>query len=161
MSYTDQQIKQVCDKAAEVLHGLTDAQNVTFPSTAIISGMKKGLSADVIANNARDAIIDLPLLNNGTYNWSNYNMKINNIASFMRGAVYNAIKELESGSSTPEPTPEPTPSPTPESTPEATPDPTPESTPESTPEPTPTQESTPESTPEVTPTPEPTPTNEP
>ena len=139
MSYTDQQIKQVCDKAAEVLHGLTDAQNVTFPSTAIISGMKEGLSADVIANNARDAIIDLPLLNNGTYNWSNYNIKINNIASFMRGAVYNAIKELESGSVTP----------------------TPESTPESTPEPTPTPESTPEQTPEVTPTPEPTPTNEP
>lgn len=139
MSYTDQQIKQVCDKAAEVLHGLTDAQNVTFPSTAIISGMKEGLSADVIANNARDAIIDLPLLNNGTYNWSNYNMKINNIASFMRGAVYNAIKELESGSVTPEPTPEPTPNPTPE--------------------PTPTQEPTPEPTP--TPTPEATPTNEP
>jgi hypothetical protein len=137
MSYTDQQIKQVCDKAAEVLHGLTDAQNVTFPSTAIISGMKEGLSADVIANNARDAIIDLPLLNNGTYNWSNYNMKINNIASFMRGAVYNAIKELESGSVTP----------TPDSTPEPTPNPTPESTPES--------------TPEITPTPEPTPTNEP
>lgn len=135
MSYTDQQIKQVCDKAAEVLHGLTDAQNVTFPSTAIISGMKEGLSADVIANNARDAIIDLPLLNNGTYNWSNYNMKINNIASFMRGAVYNAIKELESGSVTP--------------------------TPDSTPKPTPTQESTPEQTPEATPTPEPTPTNEP
>lgn len=139
MSYTDQQIKQVCDKAAEVLHGLTDAQNVTFPSTAIISGMKEGLSADVIANNARDAIIDLPLLNNGTYNWSNYNMKINNIASYMRGAVYNAIKELESGSVTPDPTPEPTPNPTPE--------------------PTPTQEPTPEPTP--TPTPEPTPTNEP
>jgi len=133
MSYTDQQIKQVCDKAAEVLHGLTDAQNVTFPSTAIISGMKEGLSADVIANNARDAIIDLPLLNNGTYNWSNYNMKINNIASFMRGAVYNAIKALESGSSTPDPTSTPTPESTPESTPEATP----------TPEPTPTQEPTP------------------
>jgi len=133
MSYTDQQIKQVCDKAAEVLHGLTDAQNVTFPSTAIISGMKEGLSADVIANNARNAIIDLPLLNNGTYNWSNYNMKINNIASFMRGAVYNAIKELESGSSTPDTTPTPTPESTPESTPEATP----------TPEPTPTQEPTP------------------
>ena len=143
MSYTDQQIKQVCDKAAEVLHGLTDAQNVTFPSTAIISGMKEGLSADVIANNARDAIIDLPLLNNGTYNWSNYNMKINNIASYMRGAVYNAIKELESGSVTPNPTPEPTPNPTPEPTPE----------------PTPTQEPTPEPTP--TPTPEPTPTSEP
>jgi hypothetical protein len=138
MSYTDQQIKQVCDKAAEVLHGLTDAQNVTFPSTAIISGMKEGLSADVIANNARDAIIDLPLLNNGTYNWSNYNMKINNIASFMRGAVYNAIKELESGSVTPDPTPEPTPNPTPEPTP--TQEPTIEPTPTPTPEPTPTSE---------------------
>lgn len=98
MSYTDEQIKSVCDKATEVLHGFTDAQNVTFPTTAIISGMKAGLDADTIANNARAAIDDLPLLNNGTYNTTGMNLVMFNYGSYLRGAVYNAIKELESSS---------------------------------------------------------------
>lgn len=102
--YSDAQIKSVCDKATEVLHGFTDAQNVTFPTTAIISGMKAGLDADTIANNARAAIDDLPLLNNGTYNTIGSNLVMFNYGSYVRGAVYNAIKELE-GSVTPEPTP--------------------------------------------------------
>lgn len=106
-AYTDEQIKSVCDKATEVLHGFTDAQNVTFPTTAIISGMKAGLNADTIANNARAAIDDLPLFNNGTYNTIGSNLVMFNYGSYVRGAVYNAIKELES-SVTPEPTPEPT-----------------------------------------------------
>jgi len=97
--YTDAQIKTVCDRATEILHGMTDAQNVTFPTTAIIDGMKKGLSADEIANNARKAIDNLPLLNNGTYNLIGSNINMFNISSYMRGAVYNAIKELEGGSS--------------------------------------------------------------
>lgn len=101
--YTDAQIKSVCDKATEVLHGMTDAQNVTFPTTAIVDGMKKGLSADEIANNARKAIDDLPLYNNGTYNLIGSNINMFNIASYMRGAVYDAIKELESATPTPEP----------------------------------------------------------
>jgi len=96
MAYTDAQIKAVCDKAADVLHGLTDAQNVTFPSTAIISGMKAGLSADVIANNARKAIDDLPMFNNGTYNTvGSATLNLFNLASYMRGVVYNEIKALE------------------------------------------------------------------
>ena len=103
--YTDAQIKSVCDKATEVLHGMTDAQNVTFPTTAIIDGMKKGLSADEIANNARKAIDDLPLYNNGTYNLIGSNINMFNIASYMRGAVYDAIKELEGATPTPEPEP--------------------------------------------------------
>lgn len=136
MSYTDLQIQQVIDKGAKVLEGLTDAQNINFPSTEIINGMKAGLDADTIANNARDAIFELPLLNNGTYNLCNSNIKINNIASYMRGAIYNAIKELESATPTPTVTPEVTP--TPEATPETTPEvtPTPEETPEETPTPT-------------------------
>lgn len=103
VTYTDEQIKAVCDKATEVLHGMTDAQNVTFPTTAIIDGMKKGLDADTIANNARKAIDDLPLLNNGTYNLIGSNINMFNIASYMRGAVYQAIKELESATPEPEP----------------------------------------------------------
>lgn len=102
--YSDAQIKSVCDKATEVLHGFTDAQNVTFPTTAIISGMKAGLDADTIANNARAAIDDLPLFNNGTYNTIGSNLVMFNYGSYVRGAVYNAIKELEGGV-TPEPTP--------------------------------------------------------
>jgi uncharacterized protein YjdB len=105
--YSDAQIKSVCDKATEVLHGFTDAQNVTFPTTAIISGMKAGLDADTIANNARAAIDDLPLFNNGTYNTIGSNLVMFNYGSYVRGAVYNAIKELEGGV-TPEPMPEPT-----------------------------------------------------
>lgn len=101
--YSDTQIKSVCDKATEVLHGFTDAQNVTFPTTAIISGMKAGLDADTIANNARAAIDDLPLFNNGTYNTIGSNLVMFNYGSYVRGAVYNAIKELEGGV-TPEPT---------------------------------------------------------
>lgn len=101
--YSDAQIKSVCDKATEVLHGFTDAQNVTFPTTTIISGMKAGLDADTIANNARAAIDDLPLLNNGTYNTIGSNLVMFNYGSYVRGAVYNAIKELEGGV-TPEPT---------------------------------------------------------
>lgn len=95
VTYTDEQIKSVCDKATNVLHGFTDAQNVTFPTTAIINGMKAGLDADTIANNARAAIDDLPLLNNGTYNLIGSNITMFNYASFLRGAVYDAIKELE------------------------------------------------------------------
>lgn len=95
MAYTDAQIKAVCDQATEVLHGLTDAQNVTFPTTAIIDGMKNNLDADTIANNARKAIEDLPMYNNGTYNTIGSNMVLFNLASYMRGAVYNAIKALE------------------------------------------------------------------
>ena len=94
-TYTDEQIKAVCDQATAVLSGLTDAQNVTFPTTAIIAGMKAGLTADEIANNARAAIDDLPLLNNGTYNLIGSNITMFNIASYMRGAVYNAVKALE------------------------------------------------------------------
>ena len=105
MAYTDAQIKAVCDEATEVLHGLTDAQNVTFPTTAIIDGMKNNLDADTIANNARKAIEDLPMYNNGTYNTIGSNMQLFNLASYMRGAVYNAVKALES-SVTPEPEPE-------------------------------------------------------
>lgn len=96
MTYTDEQIKAVCDKASSVLYGMTDAQNVTFPSTAIIDGMKKGLDAETIANNARAAIDDLPMYNNGTYNTiGSSTLTMFNIASYMRGAVYDAIKELE------------------------------------------------------------------
>jgi uncharacterized protein YjdB len=105
VNYTDAQIKQVCDAAINTLHGLTDAQNVTFPTAPIIEGMKAGLDADTIANNARKAIDDLPLLNNGTYNLIGSNINMFNISSYMRGAVYQAIKELEEATPTPEPEP--------------------------------------------------------
>ena len=95
ISYTDEQIKSVCDQATAVLNGMTDAQNVTFPTTAIIAGMKAGLTADEIANSARDTIDNLPLLNNGTYNLIGSNITMFNYASYLRGAVYNAVKALE------------------------------------------------------------------
>lgn len=102
MAYTDQQIKNVCDKATDVLHTQTDAQNVTFPTTAIIEGMKAGLSADVIANNARASIEGLPMYNNGTRNSIGFNDDLFNLASFMRGVVYKEIKALEDAASSEE-----------------------------------------------------------
>lgn len=103
--YTEEQIKAVCDAATATLHGNTDAQNVTFPTTAIINGMKEGLDADTIADNARAAIEDLPLYNNGTYNLIGSNITMFNYASFLRGAVYNAIEALETPTEAPAETP--------------------------------------------------------
>jgi hypothetical protein len=54
--YTDAQIKTVCEAAINSIAGMTDAQNVTFPTTPIIEGMNAGLSAEVIASNARESI---------------------------------------------------------------------------------------------------------
>jgi len=144
MAYTDEQIKAVCDKATEVLHGYTDAQNVTFPTRSIIAGMKANLDINVIADNARAEIEGLPMFNNGTYNTVGSNLNLFNLASYMRGAVYRALEELQSATPTPTPTeepttPEPTPTPTPTEEP-TTPDPTPE-------DPTPTEEPTPTPTP--------------
>ena len=95
VNYTDAQIKQVCDAAINTLHGLTDAQNVTFPTAPIIEGMKAGLDADTIANNARDSISDLPMYNNGFINTvGNAGFELFNLASYVRGAVYEAITAL-------------------------------------------------------------------
>lgn len=139
MAYTDEQIKAVCDKATEVLHGYTDAQNVTFPTRSIIAGMKADLDINVIADNARAEIEGLPMFNNGTYNTVGSNLNLFNLASYMRGAVYRALEELQSA--TPTPTPTPTEEPT---TPEPTPTEEP-TTPEPTQEPpTPTEDPTPE-----------------
>lgn len=103
MAYTDAQIQEVCKKATEVMHGLTDAQNVTFPTTAIIDGMKKGLSAEVISANARKAIDDLPLYNNGTFNLTGSSINMFNLSSYMAGVVYNEISKLENNNQQQEP----------------------------------------------------------
>lgn len=92
--YTDAQIKTVCEAATNSIAGMTDAQNVTFPTAPIIEGMKAGLSAEVIASNARNSISDLPLYNNGTYNFIGSSMTIFNIGQILYGAVLEAIKGL-------------------------------------------------------------------
>jgi uncharacterized protein YjdB len=96
--YTDAQIKTVCEAAINSIAGMTDAQNVTFPTTPIIEGMNAGLSAEVIASNARESISDLPLYNNGTYNFIGSSMTIFNIGQILYGAVLEAIKGLSSES---------------------------------------------------------------
>ena len=95
MSYTDEQIKSVCEDAMNVLDGLTDTQNITFPTEAIINGMKNGLTPEQIGSNARAAIEELPLFNNGTYNFTGSNMTIFNLSSYMEGAIITSIKNLE------------------------------------------------------------------
>ena len=96
--YTDAQIKTVCEAAINSIAGMTDAQNVTFPTTPIIEGMNAGLSAEIIASNARESISDLPMYNNGTYNFIGSSMTIFNIGQILYGAVLEAIKGLSSES---------------------------------------------------------------
>lgn len=93
MTYTDEQIQAVCIKAADVMKDFTVPQNCTFPSTAIIAGMKAGKTAEEIASDAYDAIAELPLYQTG-FGLVGTGNTMFNIASFMRGVVLNAIKEI-------------------------------------------------------------------
>lgn len=94
MAYTDEQIQLVCDKAADVMKDFTDVQNCTFPSTAIIKGMKEGLTAEEIASNAYDTIAKLPLYQTG-FGLIGTGDSMKNIALYMQGAILNAIKAID------------------------------------------------------------------
>lgn len=96
-AFTDEQIQEVCNHAAEVMMGFTDVQNCQFPSTAIIEGMKTGKTAEEIADAAYDAVSNLPLYQTG-YGLVGTGNSMHNIASFMRGAVLEDIKALEGDS---------------------------------------------------------------
>lgn len=103
MSYTDEQIQLVCDKASEVMKDFTVVQNCTFPSTAIIEGMKAGKSAQEIASDAYNAICGLPLYQTG-FGLVGTGDSMKNAAMYMQGVVMNAITELNESQSTEEPT---------------------------------------------------------
>lgn len=94
MAYTDEQIQSVCDKAADVMKDFTDVQNCTFPSTAIIKGMKAGLSAEEIASNAYDTIAGLPLRQTG-FGLVGTGDSMKNVALYMQGEILNAIKAID------------------------------------------------------------------
>ena len=94
MAYTDEQIQLVCNKAADVMKDFTDVQNCTFPSTAIIKGMKEGLTAEEIASNAYDTIAKLPLYQTG-FGLIGTGDSMKNIALYMQGAILNAIKAID------------------------------------------------------------------
>ena len=94
MAYTDEQIQLVCDKAADVMKDFTDVQNCTFPSTAIIKGMKEGLTAEEIASNAYDTIAKLPWYQTG-FGLIGTGDSMKNIALYMQGAILNAIKAID------------------------------------------------------------------
>ena len=94
MAYTNEQIQLVCDKAADVMKDFTDVQNCTFPSTAIIKGMKEGLTAEEIASNAYDTIAKLPLYQTG-FGLIGTGDSMKNIALYMQGAILNAIKAID------------------------------------------------------------------
>ena len=94
MAYTDEQIQLVCNKAADVMKDFTDVQNCTFPSTAIIKGMKEGLTAEEIASNAYDTIAKLPLYQTG-FGLIGTGNSMKNIALYMQGAILNAIKAID------------------------------------------------------------------
>ena len=94
MAYTDEQIQLVCNKAADIMKDFTDVQNCTFPSTAIIKGMKEGLTAEEIASNAYDTIAKLPLYQTG-FGLIGTGDSMKNIALYMQGAILNAIKAID------------------------------------------------------------------
>lgn len=95
MAYTDEQIEQVCNHAAEVMKPFTVTQNCQFPSTAIIEGMKAEKTAEEIADAAYEAVANLPLYQTG-FGLVGTGDSMHNAASFMRGAVLEDIKALES-----------------------------------------------------------------
>lgn len=92
-AYTDEQIQEVCDAGYEIMGKFTEIQNCTFPSTAIIKGMKEGLSAEEIADMAYHAIIDLPVRQTG-FGLIGMGDSMHNIATYMAGEVRNRIDAL-------------------------------------------------------------------
>ena len=92
MAYTDEEIQSVCDQAADILPSLTDVQNTTFPSTAIMQAMKEDKTPDEIADAAYYAISTLPLTNSRWQMTRNNN--IFNYAQIVRGVVLNAVKNI-------------------------------------------------------------------
>ena len=97
MTYTDEQIQLVCDKAADVMKDFTDVQNCTFPSTEIIKGMKAGLTAEEIASNAYNAIAKLPLHQTG-FGLVGMGDSMKNVALYMQGEILKAIKAIDESS---------------------------------------------------------------
>ena len=97
MAYTDEQIQTVCAAASDVMKDFTDVQNCTFPSTAIIAGMKAGKTPEEIASDAYDSIYKLPLHQTG-FGLVGTGDSMRNIALYMHGAVLNAIKALPADS---------------------------------------------------------------
>lgn len=95
MSYTDEQIQKVCEAASDVMKEFTDVQNCTFPSTAIIEGMKAGLPAEEIAINAYNSIANLPLHQTG-FGLVGTGDSMKNVAMYMQGEILKQIKALES-----------------------------------------------------------------
>ena len=96
MAYTEEQIQEVCAAGYEIMGKFTDVQNCTFPTTAIIKGMKEGLPAEEIAANAYEAIISIPLRQTG-FGLVGTGDSMHNIASYMAGEVRNRINALGSG----------------------------------------------------------------
>lgn len=93
MSYTENQIQAVCDKVAETMKDFTVVQNYTFPTTAIINGMKAGKSAQEIADDAYNSICNLPLYQTG-FGLVGMGDSMRNVAMHMASAVRQAIEAL-------------------------------------------------------------------
>lgn len=105
-TYTEEQIQSVCNAGYEIMGKFTDVQNCQFPSTAIIEGMKAGLPADEIANNAYDAIAKLPLRQTG-FGLVGMGDSMHNIALYMQGEIQKRIEELGVTVKPENPTPNP------------------------------------------------------
>lgn len=106
MNYTEKQIQEVCDKVAETMKHFTVVQNYTFPTTAIINGMKAGKSAQEIADDAYNSICKLPLYQTG-FGLVGMGDSMRNVAMHMASAVRQAIEALDTPGMGSEPEMEP------------------------------------------------------
>jgi hypothetical protein len=97
-TYTQEQIEEVCNAGYEIMGKFTDVQNCTFPTAAIIQGMKDGLTAEEIANNAYDSIAKLPLRQTG-FGLVGTGDTMHNVAQYMAGEVRKRIEALGTSAS--------------------------------------------------------------
>jgi len=91
MTYTEEQIKIVCDKAASLLKEFSDMKTCPFPATPIIEGMKEGLIPDEIGAQAYQAISKLPFNQAVSEEIAKESMR--NIATFMKGRIIRYVNE--------------------------------------------------------------------
>ena len=98
MAYTDAQIQEVCTKASESMKNFSDVQNCTFPTAAIIEGMKAQKTPEEVAEMAFNSVKDLqPTFKDGYNQLAQPNRNpMLNIAQFMSETVRSEIAKIDS-----------------------------------------------------------------
>ncbi len=98
MTYTDEQIQEVCDLGYKIMGKFTYVQYCLFPSDAIINAMKAGKTAQEVADAAYHSIASLPLQHT-RFGLVGMGDTMRNIATYMADAVRLKIEEFNEGGS--------------------------------------------------------------